>query len=76
LKAECSNVAIRCNSCYGPFFSDLVVSDQCNANADSDAYFDGSEDCYTNNTGLDGNTLFAGSQQFQVKEIEVFEIKA
>jgi hypothetical protein len=29
---------------------------------------------YTNDTGLDGKTVFTGSQCFQVREIEVFEI--
>jgi hypothetical protein len=29
---------------------------------------------YTNDTGLDGRTVFTGSRAFQVKEIEVFEI--
>jgi hypothetical protein len=29
---------------------------------------------YANGTGLDGETLFAGSRHFTVKEIEVFEI--
>jgi hypothetical protein len=31
---------------------------------------------YTNDTGLDEFTFFTGSQWFQVKEIEVFEISA
>jgi hypothetical protein len=29
---------------------------------------------YTNDAGLDKNTVFAGSWSFQVNEIEVFEI--
>jgi hypothetical protein len=31
-------------------------------------------DTYTNDTGLDEKVVFAGSEKFQVKEIEVFEI--
>jgi hypothetical protein len=29
---------------------------------------------YTNDTGLNGEVVFTGSMNFQVKEIEVFEI--
>jgi hypothetical protein len=32
------------------------------------------EDSYTGDTGQDGRTVLAGSESFQVKEIEVFEI--
>jgi hypothetical protein len=29
---------------------------------------------YTNDTGLDGKTLFTGSERLRVMEVEVFEI--
>jgi hypothetical protein len=71
LKAEKKHWAIFCHSGWGPNFNDIRVSDNCNANTDSDTYLG---TVYTNDTGLDGETFFAGSPQFKVKEIEVFEI--
>jgi hypothetical protein len=72
LQPEKREVAIRCNSQQGPFFgNDIGVSDNCNTNNDSNIYFGHS---YTNDTGLDGKVVFTGAQNFQVKEIEVFEI--
>jgi hypothetical protein len=32
-------------------------------------------DTYTNDTGIDGKVFLAGSENFKVKEIEVFEIQ-
>jgi hypothetical protein len=72
LKAEEKDKAIYCWSDYGPHFSDIGVSDNCNANSDSRTRFFGKT--YNNDTGLDGETFFTGSRYFQVKEIEVFEI--
>jgi hypothetical protein len=72
LKAESWEVAIWCKSDRGPQFYDIGVFDNCNANTNSWAYQFGEN--YTKDTGLDGNTFFTGSQGFQVKEIEVFEI--
>jgi hypothetical protein len=72
LNAKMKDDAICCNSDYGPHFQDIVVYDNSNANTDSYTYQFG--DTYTNDTGLDGNTFFTGSEHFQVKEIEVFEI--
>jgi hypothetical protein len=71
LKAERRDKAIFCDSFGGPHFGDIEVKDKCNANTMSLTYF-GTR--YTNDTGLDGNTFFTGSRDFQVKEIEVFEI--
>jgi hypothetical protein len=77
LKAEEKWRAIYCNSERGSGFGwrgcDIFVSDNCNTNTNSyTAYFGTS---YVNNTGLNGRTFFTGSDQFQVKEIEVFEIR-
>jgi hypothetical protein len=63
--------AIVCDSKWGPDFYDLGVSDNCNANTDSSTSLG---DTYSNDTGLDGRTVFTGWHYFQVKEIEVFEI--
>jgi hypothetical protein len=73
LKAEAKDRAIRCNSDGGPHFWDIYVFNNCNTNTSSGTYLGYS---YTNNTGLDGKTFFTGSDRFQVKEIEVFEISA
>jgi hypothetical protein len=51
---------------------DIGVLDYCTAKACSPTYHFG--ESYTNDTGLDGMTFFTGSLEFQVKEIEVFEI--
>jgi hypothetical protein len=68
--------AICCNSRYGPDFNDMTVSDGCNANSHSYTYFFGRR--YANDTGFGGrspnSTFFTGSENFQVKENEVFEI--
>jgi hypothetical protein len=71
LKAERKDWAIYCNSDCGPLFNDIGVSNNCNANTTSFTWLG---NCYTNDTGRDGKTFFTGSQFFQVKEIEVFEI--
>jgi hypothetical protein len=76
LKAEMKSRAIGCYSecgpCFGgPIFGDIRVRDSCHANTDSATALG---TAYTNDTGLDGKTVFTGSKYFQVKEIEVFEI--
>jgi hypothetical protein len=76
LKSEGKWRAIYCDSRYGPCFGywdcDICVSDNCNANTGSRS--SGFGRTYANDTGLNGRTFFAGSEYFQVKEIEVFEI--
>jgi hypothetical protein len=73
LKAEEKSSAIGCDSEWGPYFGcDIGVSSDCNAGSWS--YISLGRD-YTNDTGLDGRTVFTGSYRFQVKEIEVFEIR-
>jgi hypothetical protein len=72
LKAEYKERAIVCHSDCGPCFgNDIMVSDNCNASTNSVTSLG---TVYTNDTGLDGNTVFMGSYKFQVKEIEVLEI--
>jgi hypothetical protein len=74
LKAETTFHAIQCSSGHGPDFghgSDLFVHDRCDANTSS---YTNLGFAYTNDTGLDGKKIFANSQYFRVKEIEVFEI--
>jgi hypothetical protein len=72
LKAEKKHWVILCDSECGPFFGDDIgVSNECNTNTESDTHLGRA---YTNDTGLDGETFFTGSEHFKVKEIEVFEI--
>jgi hypothetical protein len=73
LKAGEKDGAIYCDSECGPCFNDIAVSDNCNAHAGSDTRLG---DSYTSDTGLDEKIVLAGSQFFQVTEIEVFEIAA
>jgi hypothetical protein len=78
LKTERRNSALHWSSLCGPSFGDgwsqpdLLISDNCHANAKSSTCAFG--DSYANDTGLDGKTFFTGSPYFTVKEIEVFEI--
>jgi hypothetical protein len=73
LKADWKHGAIYCYFRRGPCFgsSDIAVCDNCNANTDS---FTSLGRTYTNDTGLKEGIVFRGSEYFQVKEIEVFEI--
>jgi hypothetical protein len=76
LKAEMKHQAIYCNSHAGPVFGsgyDIIVRENCNANTDSFTSLGWS---YTNDAGLRGGIVFAGSDNFRVTEIEVFEITA
>jgi hypothetical protein len=72
LKAERKDMAICCYLGWAPCFRDFGVSHNCNTNSMSNTYRFG--DSYTNDTGMNGRTFFAGSGNFQVKEIEVFKI--
>jgi hypothetical protein len=72
LKAAKKDKAIYCGSGFGAHFYDIGVFDNCNTNTNSWTHFFGQT--YTNDAGLDGKTFFTGSRDFQVKEIEVFEI--
>jgi hypothetical protein len=50
----------------------MSVRDTCNANADNDTQVFGQS--YTNDASLVRKTVFTGSPQFTVKEIQIFEI--
>jgi hypothetical protein len=71
LKVEQKDLAINCSSKFGPRFNGIAVFDNCNENSKSNIYLGWT---YVNDTGLDAKVVFTGSQYFQVKEIEVFEI--
>jgi lambda repressor-like predicted transcriptional regulator len=75
LKTEKKDQAIVYCSGYGPcfgcHFADLLLHDDCDAKLCSRTSLGLT---YTNDTGLDGSIVFADSQAFQVKEIEVFKI--
>jgi hypothetical protein len=71
LKAEKKQRAIYCDSRDGPYFGGIHVCDNCNAHTDS---WTSLGFVSTNDTGLDGKTVFTGSHNFKVREIEVFEI--
>jgi hypothetical protein len=53
LKAEKKDEGIYCDSSWGPYFVDVRVSDNCNANANSWTSLFGSS--YVNDTDLDGS---------------------
>jgi hypothetical protein len=72
LKAEKKDQAISCNSSLGPCFCDIGVCDSCNTKTCSFTHMFG--DSYANDTRMDRETFFTGSEHFKVKEIEVFEI--
>jgi hypothetical protein len=75
LKSEMKHRALFCSSNGGPSFgyfpAGISVYDDCNTNTNSCTSLGGT---YTNDTGLRNNIVFTGSNRFQVKEIEVFEI--
>jgi hypothetical protein len=71
LKAEKKHEAIWCDSKWAAHICDIGVWDNCNATTSSWTSLGSS---YTNDTELDGKTVFTGSDYFQVKEIEVFQI--
>jgi hypothetical protein len=75
-KFDLSNAtyAIYCNSSYGPTFGDghtIKVASDADTNTNSYTNFGSS---YVNNTGINGQQVFTGESNFQVKEIEVFSI--
>jgi hypothetical protein len=77
LKVEMKSQAIYCSSGLGPCFgNDIGVSNDCNINTSSNNSGTVLGSSYTNDTGLGDRIVFAGSKNFQVKEIEVFEITA
>jgi hypothetical protein len=75
LKAEKKDRAIWCASNCGPIFNDICVFSIGNAKRNRDSSASSFGENYTNDTGLAGKTFFTGSPNYQVKEIEVFEIR-
>jgi hypothetical protein len=74
LNPEKKDWAIMCYSNHGPSFGyDVGVSDNCSANTNNWIYLGNN---YINDTGREARLVFTGSEHFQVKEIEVFEITA
>jgi hypothetical protein len=75
LKAEWKKWAICCYSrcCQRFGYDDIFVYNDSNADCDS---FTSLGSSYTNDTGLDGDSVFTGAPNFGVTEIEVFEIAA
>jgi hypothetical protein len=71
LRPEKKFGAIVCSSERGPHFYVIRIWDNCNVSTRNAAFL-GLH--YTNDTGLNGKTFFTGSESFQVKEIEVFEV--
>jgi hypothetical protein len=73
LKTEKKDQAIKCVTGCGPDFGDIGIFDRWCGALGYTVHFGVH---YTNDTGLDGMTFFTGSGNFDVKEIEVFEITA
>jgi hypothetical protein len=71
LSPERRNEAIVCDSAWGPYMPGIGISNNCNSGITS-VIENGI--IYANDTGVDRKLLFTGSDHFQVKEIEVFEI--
>jgi hypothetical protein len=72
LKAKEKRCAIICDSRYGPWFNGaILVKDNCDSHSDNVGHIGA---YYTNDAGLEENTIFTGSRKVQVQEIKVFEI--
>jgi hypothetical protein len=71
LISEKKHRAINCHAEKGPDFCDITVYSDCNVNEKSVTRDFGST--YVNDSGL-GPMFFTGSENFMIKEIEVFEI--
>jgi hypothetical protein len=70
IRDEKRSQALCCSSDWGPRFFGISVSPDCTTDNKSYSHLEG----YPNNTGLVGNTVFTGSPNFLLKEIEIFEI--
>jgi hypothetical protein len=68
LKAQMKQPALYFPPGRGPQFPGLWVYGNCNAHTRSNTIGFGAT--YTNDTGLDGDTFFAGSMHFQVREMK------
>jgi hypothetical protein len=67
LKSDRGSAGIGPDIAWGPYFGDIGVADDCNANSLSSVGSFGQS--YVNDTGLPGETFFARSANFTVKEI-------
>jgi hypothetical protein len=79
LKADRKQFAIHCGSGHGPTFGcyppDIAVYTNCHIEGGA-THTSGFGRTYLNDTGVTDGIVLTGSQKFQVKEIEVFEIIA
>jgi hypothetical protein len=77
LKPEEKYAAIGCSAMYGPWFGgsvvELIIGDACNKAHPNVTQLGHS---YVNDTGLHERIVFTGVCEFNVEEIEVFEITA
>jgi hypothetical protein len=74
LNAAEKDKAIMRDCYFGPSFgSDILISNHIVASPETFPNTSHGE-TYTEDTGLAGDRVFMGGRQFQVKEIEVFEI--
>jgi hypothetical protein len=71
VKAEMNKWVIQWDPKRGACFGPSGVSDQCNAILESSTDLG---DAPSNDIGLDGKMVFTSSFDFQVKEIQAFEI--
>jgi hypothetical protein len=78
LKPDRKQCAIYRNRMWGPVFGcfspDFAIHSDCHMEG-SGTHAGGFGKTYRNGTGLKGETFLTRSQNFTVKEIEVFEIK-
>jgi len=68
-----TNKSIVCHSSYGPIFgggNDLHICNNANTTADSHSYLGHS---YEHPQPIQGHSYLAGSHQFQLSEIEVYQ---
>jgi hypothetical protein len=71
LNPETKETAIICDAEQGPHFVDIGIGDNANTGKES-AILLGT--AYDNGTEVAGERVLAGSEKFEVKEIEVFEV--
>jgi hypothetical protein len=74
LNADKKDKAIWALGETGPHFGDIVVWGGCKERPEDTGHAAWFGDSYINNTGLKGSVFFTGSENFHVKDIEVFEI--
>jgi hypothetical protein len=74
MRIDAGNGAILYNNNNGPYFRNLILRDNCNTRPGNIAQFamENLQDLYLNHTGVGGDTVFTGSRNFTVSEVEVF----